>query len=122
MVLCHSKWFFFALQLFSNTFLGFFLQDNVEELSRVLDLHTGILGYISKFWRGFFPVLVVELESQSNLTAIEEQPEVRILHNDTERYGTIRNNTEQYGTIRNDMEQYGTICKMLSYILGVRYF
>ena len=40
-----------------------FLQDNVEELSRALDLHTGIMGYVSKFWRGFFPILIIELEN-----------------------------------------------------------
>ena len=28
------------------------------ELSNVLDRHSGILGYISKFWRGFFPLLI----------------------------------------------------------------
>jgi len=37
-------------------------KDNVAELSSVLDRHSGILGYISKFWRGFFPLLMVELE------------------------------------------------------------
>ena len=40
-----------------------FFQDNVAELSSVLDRHSGILGYISKFWRGFFPLLMVELEN-----------------------------------------------------------
>jgi len=38
-------------------------KDNVDELSNVLDKHSGILGYISKFWRGFFPLLMVELEN-----------------------------------------------------------
>lgn len=38
-------------------------KDNVAELSNVLDRHSGILGYISKFWRGFFPLLMIELEN-----------------------------------------------------------
>ena len=54
----------------------FCLQDNVEELSRALDLHTGIMGYISKFWRGFFPILIIELEppSEHPASSIEDGP------------------------------------------------
>ena len=44
------------LKLYLNYF-----QDNFEELKHVLRLETGILGYINKYWRGFFPILIVEL-------------------------------------------------------------
>lgn len=79
-----DKWFrvpnvhkivFFTLEDILSKIHFVYLQDNVEELSRVLDLHTGILGYISKFWRGFYPILVVELES--SVASIEEQLEVK---------------------------------------------
>ena len=60
-----NKFYYFCHLLVPTSLLSaliLFFQDNVAELSSVLDRHSGILGYISKFWRGFFPLLMVELE------------------------------------------------------------
>ena len=47
----------------------------MEELSSVLNLQSGILGYIAKFWRGFFPLLIVELEKPVTEKEDAENPE-----------------------------------------------
>ena len=41
----------------------------------MLNLQSGILGYIAKFWRGFFPLLIVELEKPVTEKEDAENPE-----------------------------------------------
>jgi len=36
-------------------------KDNVNELESVLDIHSGIMSYIARYWRGFYPLLLIEL-------------------------------------------------------------
>ena len=36
-------------------------QNNVDELQSVLDTHSGIMSYITRYWRGFYPLLLIEL-------------------------------------------------------------
>ena len=74
-----QKTFLVFYVLSTISLFSLLLQDNVEELSRALDLHTGIMGYISKFWRGFFPILIIELETSSSASehppsSIEDGP------------------------------------------------
>lgn len=38
-------------------------QNQVSELRSVLSTSSGMMSYIAKFWRGFYPLLVVELNS-----------------------------------------------------------
>ena len=33
----------------------------MQEIADVLNLHVGIMGYVAKFWMGFFPLLIIEL-------------------------------------------------------------
>ena len=96
-----------------------FLQDNYDELKNVMRLDTGILGktlctkkreknsvikqslliiyffvgYIWKFWRGFFPILIVELYNDNE---IEETKPL------SEEYGKL---LEQLGHLFGDVHQ-----------------
>lgn len=68
-------------------------KDNYDELKNVMRLDTGILGYISKFWRGFFPILIVELYNDNE---IEETKPL------SEEYGKL---LEQLGHLFGDVHQ-----------------
>ncbi len=41
-------------------------QNQVDELKAVINTHTGMMGYFAKFWRGFYPLLLVELQQQED--------------------------------------------------------
>lgn len=56
-------------------------KDCSTELVALLDPHSGLMGYIGKFWRGFFPLLIVELENTDgesgtgpSTAALQESP------------------------------------------------
>ena len=41
-------------------------QNNIDEIQAVLDIHSGIMSYIARFWRGFYPLLLIELTTDEN--------------------------------------------------------
>ena len=49
----------------SNIFLLFF-QGNINELESIIEMRTGMMNYISKFWRGYYPLLLVEVQSKDS--------------------------------------------------------
>ena len=38
-------------------------QDNMAELNRLLNTGAGLMSYLARFWQGFYPLLLVELQS-----------------------------------------------------------
>jgi len=44
----------------------FYFQGNVSELESIMNMKTGMMNYISKFWRGYYPLLLVEVQSKDS--------------------------------------------------------
>jgi hypothetical protein len=44
----------------------FSFQGNVSELESIMNMKTGMMNYISKFWRGYYPLLLVEVQSKDS--------------------------------------------------------
>jgi hypothetical protein len=47
-----------------QVFLPF--QGNVQELESILNLKIGIMSYLSRFWRGYYPLLLIEVQSKDS--------------------------------------------------------
>ena len=43
-----------------------FFQGNIEELESLIEMKTGMMNYISKFWRGYYPLLLVEVQTKDS--------------------------------------------------------
>ena len=48
-------------------------QNHLVELNDLLNAETGMMSYISNFWRGFHPLLLIELQSMHDSTEIVSQ-------------------------------------------------
>ena len=47
-------------------------QNDVADLNTVMNTSAGMMSYFAKFWRGFYPLLVVELRDKADSIAVRE--------------------------------------------------
>ena len=67
----------YSLKLILKLVFSPLFQDNLDELKEVMKLETGLLGYMDKYWRGFFPILIVELfkeEDEFHISTPQNEP------------------------------------------------
>ena len=47
-------------------------QNDVADLNTVMNTSAGMMSYFAKFWRGFYPLLVIELLDKTDSIAVRE--------------------------------------------------
>jgi hypothetical protein len=47
--------------------------EDEDELDNILNTNTGVMGYITKYWTGFFPLLLIQISSESTSSSIPEE-------------------------------------------------
>eukprot|EP00095_Tigriopus_kingsejongensis_P001752 snap_masked-scaffold183_size276960-processed-gene-0.6 protein:Tk01752 transcript:snap_masked-scaffold183_size276960-processed-gene-0.6-mRNA-1 annotation:"---NA---" len=50
-------------------------QNHLSELNEVLNTESGVMSYVGKFWLGFYPLLLIELQPDTNSTNSEGEKE-----------------------------------------------
>ena len=47
------------------------MQNDVADLNTVMNTSAGMMSYFAKFWRGFYPLLIVELVEKTDSLAVK---------------------------------------------------
>ena len=47
-------------------------QNDVADLNTVMNTSAGMMSYFAKFWRGFYPLLIVELVEKTDSIAVRK--------------------------------------------------
>ena len=56
----------------STTDILIIVYEDNNELDNILNTNTGMMGYTTKYRAGFFPLLLIQISSESKLTSIPE--------------------------------------------------
>ena len=51
----------------------YFGQNDVADLNTVMNTSAGMMSYFAKFWRGFYPLLIVELMDRTGSIEVKNE-------------------------------------------------